>query len=263
MISIITTLYNYARYLPQLADSVFQQTYMDWQWIIVDDASTDGSEEVVNEIQERERPYSPYIVYQEILYLRLPKNCGYSVAKNVGIRAARGNEYFVMIDADDMLTPDSLEVRLKVLEENPDKLWVHGEALNLNLDGEIEDTYIQWNNTRRKGFIEQGLDLTTWYHHRLVHAQTVMMRREFYEKLGLYDESLRFSSDNEMWRRAIRFGHIPAYIPVPVSIYRVHPKRMSRSEYKKKRIQDTKRYIIEIVERRFKEGLDATGTPRL
>ena len=252
MISIITTLYNYKHFIPELADSIFKQTYSDWEWIIVDDASTDDPMTVLTHLVNDDR----------IRIFRLEENKGYSFAKNVGIRASSG-EYITMIDADDVLTENSLYNRLNELIMHPNVMWVHGDALNYNEDGDIEETYIRWNTTKRKQLLEQGWDLSRQYHHRLIHAQTVMMRREFYEQLGLYDETLRFSSDNEMWRRAIRFGYIPRYIPTPVAIYRAHPDRMSRSAYKKQRIQEVKKYILEIVERRFKEGINAANTPIL
>lgn len=248
-ISIITTLYNYAHYVGALAHSVQALTCKNWEWIIVDDASTDAPLKVLDQ----------FLSNPQVQYIRLPVNKGYSHAKNVGLRAAKG-EYFVMIDADDMLLEDSLCVRYQALSKSP-KLWLHAEALNLSPTGKIEDRYIQWNNRLRRQFFEQGKDLTKWYHHRLVHAQTVMLKREFHERLGLYDETLRFSSDNEMWRRAIRFGHLPEYIPTPVSIYRAHEQRMSRSADKKRKVAKVKEYIKAIVEQRYSDGITPANTP--
>jgi glycosyltransferase involved in cell wall biosynthesis len=246
-ISIITTLFNYAHYIGELAQSVLRQTYRDWEWIIVDDASTDDPTWVFNQFWA-----------SNIYYIRLEVNQGYSVAKNIGIRKAQG-EYFVMIDADDILMDNSLEVRLEALSKSK-KLWLHAEAMNLSPSGKLEDRYIQWNNQLRRRFKQEGRDLKTWYHHRLIHAQTVMLKREFHEKLGLYDETLRFSSDNEMWRRAIRFGYFPEYISTPVSIYRAHNARMSRSPEKKRQIKKVKEYIVDVVERRYREGINVNNT---
>ena len=127
------------------------------------------------------------------------------------------------------------------------------------MDGTIATTYIKWNEVNRRKHSEKH-DLTEWYHHRLVHSQTVMVRREFHETLGLYDETLRFSSDNEMFRRAIIFGHIPYYLEVPVAIYRVHKDRMSRSKFKKQNLLIAKEYIVRIVDQRFNEGIKPCNT---
>jgi len=243
LVSIITTLYNYRRYIGYLAESVLKQTYKDWEWIIVDDASTD------NPLGVLEKYLSP-----QVIYIKLEKNYGYSYAKNIGIKNSRGS-YLVMIDADDMLTENSLRLRKKALDENPTKLWCHGECLVINR-GSVSEESRNWKRQFRRKLKNDGMDLTKNYHHRLIHAQSVMVRREIHKKYGLYDKSLRFSSDNEMWRRFIRFGEIPVHIEDFVAIYRVHPDRMARSKYKKERINIVKKQIIEDVERRFNNGIE-------
>lgn len=251
IVSIVTTCYNYARYVGGLAKSVAAQD-IPYEWIVVDDASEDN-------------PYAVLKSYEKqanLVYIRQPKNMGYSVGKNVGIRAAKA-DYICMIDADDVLLPGSLRSRYEVLQKNPDKLWVHAEAWDLHVDGKIGKPYPDNNRRRFAELSADKKDPRIWYTHRLVHAQTVMVKRAFHEQLGLYDESLRFSSDNEMWRRAIRFGIIPIYLREAVSLYRIHELRMCKSAYKKARIAQTKKYIVEIVERRFREGINTSNTTLL
>jgi len=248
LVSIITTAYNYERYLGDLVRSIVAQDYENWEWIVVDDCSDDNPGKILNQHRDT-----------RIQYIRLGENMGYSYAKNVGIRASKGT-YIVMIDADDMLVPESLSLRLRTLRLHPNKLWIHAKALKCDRNGILKSKCIDSNNKKRKECKKKGVNLAIQYDHRLVHAQTVMVRRRFHTVLGLYDETLRFSSDNEMWRRAIRFGYIPSYIPHPVSIYRIHNKRMSRSSYKKKRVAKTKIYIKAVVEKRFKEGINSNNT---
>jgi len=248
LVSIVTTLYNYKQYIADLIDSVLQQSYPNWELIIVDDASTDSSFEVIE----------PHLVDKRISYIRFDENKGYSVAKNEGVIKARG-EYIVMVDADDMLTPNSIEDRRNALEKAPGSLWCHGGVLTLQADGSLsKESNLRRKNLRKK--LSQEIDLDREYHHRLIHAQSVMVKRELHEKIGLYDELLRFSSDNEMWRRIIRFGHIPIYVDGFVAIYRVHDARMSRSKNKKKSIESVKKYIIAMVEQRFEEGITENNT---
>ena len=253
LVSIVTTLYNYAHYLPSLADSVLRQTYSNWYWIIVDDFSEDNPLKVL-------RPLLNSKLSHRIKYIKLKNNYGYSIAKNEGIRASRG-DYIAMIDADDMLTPKSIELRKKLLDDNSDKLWCHGEVLVTHGDsGDKSQESIVWKRNFRKKLISQGMDLSKQYHHRLIHAQSVMVRPELHRKYGLYDPKLRFSSDNEMWRRIIRFSEIPAHTEEFVAIYRVHNARMSRSPYKKQRVGKVKKQIIQDVERRFNEGINRSNT---
>ncbi len=248
LISVVTTLFNYKHYIPDLIKSVLKQSYSNWELIIIDDASLDNPYEVIQ----------PYLKDGRIFYYRLNENSGYSVAKNEGIIRTKG-DYIVMIDADDMLTPNSIEIRHKGLKQTPDKLWCHSGVLVRQADGSLsKNSHLRRKKLMKK--LSQEMDLRKEYHHRLIHAQSVMVRREFHKRLGLYDETLRFSSDNEMWRRAIRFGFIPLFIDDIVSIYRAHDSRMSRSEYKKKRIKKTKKYIISIVEQRFNQGISVANT---
>ena len=227
-----------------------KQTHSRWELIIVDDCSTDNPQKIIK----------PFLNDGRIVYIRLPENKGYSVAKNVGIVNANGG-YIVMIDADDMLTPDSILCRKKALDNDPNKLWCHGEVLvtRNKQDKPSEESFL-WKKDFRKQLLKTGMDLENTYHHRLIHAQSVMVRPALHKLMGLYDESLRFSSDNEMWRRVIRFGHIPVHINDFVALYRVHPDRMSRSSYKKQRAGAVKKKIIHDVEKRFAEGINKSNT---
>lgn len=251
LVSIVTTLYNYRRYIGDLIASVINQSYENWELIIVDDASTDDPERVIK----------PFVtLHSRICYIRLSKNKGYSAAKNQGIKNSKG-QYIVMIDADDMLTPDSIELRKNALDQHPEKLWCHGEVLCTDNGSNRSERSRVWKRNFRKKLKIQGMDLTKEYHHRLIHAQSVMVKPKLHKIMGLYDPTLRFSSDNEMWRRVIRFGHIPVHIEDFVSIYRVHPDRMSRSKYKREHKNVVKARIVIDVEKRFREGINPNNTP--
>lgn len=250
LVSIVTTLYNYKCFIGDLIDSVQKQMYENWELIIVDDASTDRPEEVIK----------PRLKDRRIQYIRLEKNHGYSFAKNEGIIKSKG-KFIAMIDADDRLTPNSIEGRYNLLVHSPNRLWCHANALLLGDNGKIYNHDADRRRVNGEKIAKMGL-FVNGYHHRLIHPQTIMVHRGFHEKLGLYDETLRFSSDNEMFRRAIRFNVIPLLCPEFVCLYRCHtfPVRMSRSEEKKKNMFAVKEYIVKIVEQRFAEGINESNT---
>ncbi len=250
LISIVTTLYNYANYITDLIDSVQAQSYPNWELVIIDDCSTDNPYKKIKKYMAND---------SRILYFRLPENKRYSIAKNKGIEESSG-KYVVMIDADDMLTKDSLQLRYDVLSRS-DKLWIHGEVLVFNNSSttQLSNCSRIWKRNFRQKLIKDGMDLKIDYHHRLIHAQSVMVKRELHKKVGLYDETLRFSSDNEMWRRIIGFGFIPAHIEDFVAKYRVHSRRMSRSDFKKQTTHKVKGYIKKIVPIRVSKPLHETG----
>ena len=107
LISIITPLYNAEHYLKNTFASVLNQTYKNWEWIIVDDCSTDGSLEVARELANDDR----------IKVLSLDVNSGAAKARNKGLDAAKG-DYIVFLDSDDELDDNFLELQLEFIKEH-------------------------------------------------------------------------------------------------------------------------------------------------
>ena len=205
-VSVITTLFNYRRYIGAAIESFLAQDLSDSEMIIVDDASKDDPYSVI-------KPF----VGNRVRYIRLDKNSGYSAAKNTGIREAKA-DVLVMLDADDMLTPRSLTMRYNKLSEGFD--LVHGPALDLSNE-----------RTTPSSLFAKWLKNPTNY--KYIHAQTVMLRRDLHKKVGLYDETLRFKSDREMWARIMSHGFKVGYVKDYVSIYRLHDDQMHKSKAKK------------------------------
>ena len=207
-VSVITTLYNYRNYIADAIQSFLSQDLTNSEMIIVDDCSTDNPLTVIQ----------PFLS-DRVKYIRLDTNMGYSHAKNVGIRASRA-EVLVMLDADDMLTKHSLSARYRKINEGFD--MVHGPALDL-VNGKTSPSPL-W-----KKWIKSDKGPSAYKH---VHAQTVMLRKEIHRRVGLYDTSLRFKSDREMWARVFNHGFKISYIKDYVCTYRIHSKQMHKSKAK-------------------------------
>jgi len=110
LVSIVIPTRNRCDLLRETMASVYAQTYADWEAIIVDDGSTDGTEEMVKAMAATER---------RLRYLRRQRNPqGASTCRNLGITAANG-EYIIFLDSDDLLAPTCLEGRIQVMKENP------------------------------------------------------------------------------------------------------------------------------------------------
>lgn len=121
MISIITPAYNANAFLEQLASSVFDQICPDWEWIIVNDGSTDGT-----------GPFLDALIDPRIVVVH-QANAGVSAARNTALDRARG-DYVTFMDADDFLPPDALRVRSAVLDSQPGVDIVHG-SVQVTSDG--------------------------------------------------------------------------------------------------------------------------------
>ncbi|MHA2023959.1 MAG: glycosyltransferase family 2 protein [Candidatus Thorarchaeota archaeon] len=230
-VSVITTLYNYRRYITECIQSFLQQDFSDSEMIIVDDASTDNPYDVI-------KPHES----KRVRYIRLHENGNYSHAKNVGIRNSKA-EILVMLDADDMLTPTGISSRFRKIEEGFD--LVHGPCLVLGEDGKLTRAPVWGKYLRTK-------------HYRDIHAQTVMLKKDIHRKIGLYDEELWSSSDFEMWGRIHVNGFKVGYVEEDVAIYRMHPQQMHRSKRKVENLDKITSIVKKKIERRKS---DLSGLP--
>jgi len=208
-VSIIVTLYNYEKYIRECLESIHYQTYKNWEVIVVDDCSTDNSANIAAGVIGGLK-MNGWVEH-------LDKNVGYSAAKNHGIRCATG-DYLCFIDADDILTPKSLEVRANYLDTHPECDFVHGIALR----------WYGGNDTR-------GYNKKTY-----CHAQGRMYRRELHRKYGLYYEPLRSMADKEWVYRIgvhnlspIKRKVIEKRLKTVVAWYRKHDPKVQMHKYRK------------------------------
>ena len=106
LISIITPTYNCAKFIGVTIESVMKQTYENWEMIIVDDASTDNTEEIVRRYDDK-----------RIKYVKLEKNSGAAIARNKAMKLAQG-KYMAFLDSDDIWKENKLEKQINFMEEH-------------------------------------------------------------------------------------------------------------------------------------------------
>ena len=184
---------------------MLDQKFEDAEMIIVDDASSDNPFHVL-------KPY----ISKTVKYIRLNKNGGYSRAKNIGIKESRG-DVLVMLDADDMLMPGSLDARYKKLEEGYD--FVHGPVYD----------FLSGGKRRKNRMWDHWMKTKKW---KYIHAQSTMLRKQIHREIGLYDETMWCKSDREMFARIYHHGYKIGWVDNYVSLYRRHPKQMHKSSAK-------------------------------
>ena len=108
LVSIITPTYNCGNYIEKTIKSVINQTYKNWEMIIVDDCSTDNTEKIVRKYQQQ---------YPNIIYKILDKNSGAAVARNAALKNAKGR-YIAFLDSDDLWMPEKLEKQINFMKNN-------------------------------------------------------------------------------------------------------------------------------------------------
>lgn len=108
LVSIVTPTYNCSKYIEKTIKSVINQTYKNWEMIIVDDCSTDNTEKIVRKYQQQ---------YPNIIYKILDKNSGAAVARNTALKNAKGR-YIAFLDSDDLWVPEKLEKQINFMKNN-------------------------------------------------------------------------------------------------------------------------------------------------
>jgi glycosyltransferase involved in cell wall biosynthesis len=205
-VSIIIPAHNQSQYLGEAIRSVLAQTYADFEVVVVDDGSTDDTREVTAGFADARVRY----VHQD--------NSGLSAARNTGIRVSSG-PLLTFLDSDDLFLPDKLALLVAALEENPVLGLVAGQAILIDEAG------------RPLGEVfDRGLpgDTSELLLGNPLHVGSVLLRREWQERVGLFDESLRSYEDWDLWLRLARAGCPMGWVARPVSLYRFHLEQMTR-----------------------------------
>jgi glycosyltransferase involved in cell wall biosynthesis len=203
-VSVIIPTYNRAHLLGRSLRSVLNQTYQDFEIIVVDDASTDDSETVILSLDN-----------EKIRYLRHEKNKGATAARNTGIKAAKGS-YIAFQDSDDEWLPEKLEKQMKVFESAPPEVGVVYTGYYKISGNNI--TYAPSSYfTKKEGNLYQQLLKVNH-----LSTQCILVYKHCLEKVGSFDENLPRHQD---WELAIRLAkHFEfKFIDEPLAIvYRDH-----------------------------------------
>ncbi len=180
LVSVIIPTYNRRNFLKIAIDSVLKQTYKNFELIIIDDGSTDNTEELVKSYKESRIKY----FYQF--------NRGPAVARNKGIKISKGN-YIAFLDSDDRWREDKLKIQLEAMKKYPDYLISHTEEIWYR-NGKILNP--KKKHKKQHGNIyKQSLELCA------ISMSTVMVKREIFDKIGLFDEKLEVCEDYDYWLR--------------------------------------------------------------
>lgn len=195
LVSIICLCHNQKDYVQAAIRSVLSQTYSNLELIVVDDASTDGSVEVIEEVIKE---------HGNIRFIKLEQNLGNCRAFNRGFNVSNG-KYIIDLAADDELLPARVELGVADFESNDPKYGVHfSDAFIVDQEGKpLKTHYDRDVDGKISGEIPQGdiyQDLIKRY---FINPPSMMTRREVLEELGGYNEQLSYE-DFDFWIRSSR-----------------------------------------------------------
>lgn len=190
MISVVIPLYNKECAITSTLQSVINQTYIDWELIVVDDGSTDNSLEVVRSFVRSLIPsFKIRVIHKE--------NGGVCSARNCGIREAKG-EYVALLDGDDLWKPTFLEEQIKLIQDFPESaMWGVNTAFIKN-----GKTY-KWEQGMGDGYRGYVDNYFGTKHNDLFCSSSVVIRKDVFEHVGCFDERISASEDLDMWYRII------------------------------------------------------------
>jgi len=214
VVSVIIPTFNSAAYLADAIQSVLDQTYTNFELMIVDDGSTDDTGSVVARFKDERVHY----IYQA--------NQGRSLARNRGLTATSG-EYVVFLDADDLLAPHKLEVQVDCLEQSPDIGLVAGGFSYIAETGELIDRVEPW-------LVRPNLDIGTWLYGCPFVIHAVLVRRCWLERVNGFNLTLSHLEDWDLWLRLSYASCRMAWIEDIVCSYRMHDGQTIRQATKQR-----------------------------
>jgi glycosyltransferase involved in cell wall biosynthesis len=211
LISVIIPVYNGERTIQETIESVLNQTFTNFELIVIDDGSQDSTLQIVSTIQD-----------PRIKVFSHP-NAGVSTSRNRGLSHATG-EFISFIDADDLWTPDKLECQLKALQENPKAAVAYSWTDWIDRSNQLlgRGSYLP-----EQGDVFAKLLLNDF----VASGSNCLIRREALAEVGNFDREVAPAEDWDMWLRlAIRYEFV--LVPSAQILYRISPNSASFNVWK-------------------------------
>jgi glycosyltransferase involved in cell wall biosynthesis len=212
-VSVCIPTYNGARFIAGAVRSVLNQSFRDFELVIVDDSSVDETATIIKSFDDDPR----------LRHFTNPVRLGMVGNWNRCVELSEG-KYVCVFHQDDVMSPENLERKVAVLKSDPRIGLVYSKVEQIDSDGRSVEGYKFWTeNSPEEDFVRDGLRYFEELIARenLICCPSVIARRECYEQLGPFDSRLPFTADWEMWLRIAAFYDV-AYVAQPLMSYRWH-----------------------------------------
>jgi len=214
-VSVIIPAYNHEEFIEQAIQSIIDQDFSSWELIIIDDGSTDRTQELV----DRFKDHPKIQVFHQ-------KNRGLSATLNRGLKIARGS-YFSFLPSDDYLHPLKLSSQLEVIHDHPDLGVVFCNQIPVDKHGNPskDNSIISWTDVP---YVKKEEILPHLFERNFIPAPSALIRTDYLRRLGGFDESLIYTQDYDIWMRLL--PHYSAYwLHEPLIYYRWHGENLTYS----------------------------------
>jgi Glycosyl transferase family 2 len=218
-VSVIVPCYNYGHFLEGCIASVMDQRGVDVRLLVIDDCSTDDSVDVAIRLAERD---------DRIELRRHRENVGLIGTANEGLEWAEG-DYVVLLSADDLLTPGSLERATAVMSEHANVGMVYGRTLFGREGRPLPEPQGKWRSTKLWSG-KYWIRTRCRSGHSCISSPEVVVRNTVQQAVGEYDSACHHTSDLNMWLRIAAVADVAYIRGAPQAIYRIHGDSMLRSD---------------------------------
>lgn len=214
MISVIISTYNRSERLRKAIESVVNQTFQEWELLVVDDASTDDTSDVVHEYINQD---------SRINYLKRSENFGCDTGpKNDGIKESTG-EYIAFLDDDNTFRPDHLQALYSALQKQPEAVLAYGDRWIIDESKELKPQVGLFSD----------FNPTLLMQRNYIDTSDVLVKREAIEYVGGFDERYKKYIDWNLWLRMVKAGYRFIHVPTVITDYNLH------SDQKSLRLEDS------------------------
>lgn len=206
-VSVLMPVYNVEKYVNEAVDSILAQSFTDFELIILDDCSTDGTADLVKEYAD-----------ERIVYHCNEKNLGLANNLNVGLSLAKG-ELIARMDGDDISFPDRFRIQVDFLDKHTD---IDLCSCGLQMFGTEDTIWVRESNL-------ENIKITMMFYSPILHASSVWRRESFAKRNLYYDQNAFPAEDYDLWSRAI-FSCKLVNIPEVLYKYRIHGIQVTKTD---------------------------------
>lgn len=208
LVSIITPAYNVSSYIEETIKTVTNQTYKNWEWIIIDDASTDNSLDIIKKNLK-----------DNIILIKNKKNIGPGPSRNKGIKIAKG-KYISFLDADDLWDKTKLEKQVNFMEKN---------KINFSFTGYIFSN-MHGIGTGATVEVPKKINYENYLKNTIIWTCTVMINQENINKKNLYMPAIKKGEDGSLWIKLLKIEEYAYGLNEPLAYYRRRKKSLSANK---------------------------------
>jgi glycosyltransferase involved in cell wall biosynthesis len=213
LVSIVIPTYNHARYLGRALQSVLDQTYINWEVIIIDNHSTDNTDQLVASFSD-----------SRIIYLKIHNNGVIASSRNAGIREAKG-EWIAFLDSDDWWTADKLQVLFDCISDKVD--LIHHDLKIIN-----DRSRLFSRKNIKSGQVKSPTLINLLLKGNCIGNSSVVVRKRLLQSIGGINESVGLiaAEDYNTWLRIAKLTERFVYLPRRLGYYFIHNQSMSQKD---------------------------------